>query len=147
MAATTWKGYLLKFGNTEVPNSYIKMDSGNEQTPNAREEVKATRDDYTRKLSRTTATGHITKMSFVFRSLNIAQRRALKNVMQQGLVDANQRKYNVTYWNDENLRYERGDFYIPDITFSRKMVSSSTLIYNEFTMTLIGYETSEAVDG
>ena len=145
MAATDWAGYLLKFGTVEVPLSYIKMDEGNEQTPNQREEIKAERDDYTRKLTRVTADGMITKQSFVFRSMNIRERRALKNVMTSGLVDEKQRKYHVTYWNDENLRYEEGDVYIPDITFKRKEANDKTLIYHEFTMTLIGYETSKAV--
>lgn len=145
MAATDWKGYLLKFGNVEVPLSYIKMDSGNEQIPNQREEIKAERDDYTRKLTRVTADGMITKQAFVFRRMNIKQRRALKNVMDNGLVDKKARKYHVTYWNDENLQYEEGDVYIPDITYSRSEVNDEGIIYNEFTMTLIGYETSEAV--
>lgn len=145
MAATDWKGYLLKFGTVEVPLSYIKMDDGNEQTPNQREEIKAERDDYTRKLTRVTADGMITKQSFVFRSMNIKERRALNTVMKKGLVDEKQRKYHVTYWNDENLRYEEGDVYIPDITYKRKEASDKTLIYHEFTMTLIGYATSEVI--
>lgn len=145
MAATDWKGYLLKFGTVEVPLSYIKMDEGNEQTPNQREEIKAERDDYTRKLTRVTADGMITKQSYVFRSMNIKERRALNAVMKQGLVNEKQRKYHVTYWNDENLRYEEGDVYIPDITFKRKEANDKTLIYHEFTMNLIGYETSEVI--
>lgn len=145
MAATDWKGYLLKFGTVEVPLSYIKMDEGNEQTPNQREEIKAERDDYTRKLTRVTADGMITKQSYVFRSMNIKERRALNAVMKQGLVNEKQRKYHVTYWNDENLRYEEGDVYIPDITFKRKEANEKTLIYHEFTMNLIGYETSEVI--
>ena len=142
MAATDWAGYLLKFGNVEVPLSYLKLDSGNEQTPNQREEVSANRDDYTRELHRVTADGQITKMSYVFRPLNITQMRALRTVMANGLVDAKQRKYNVTYWNDESLRYETGAFYIPDITYHKGIVDSSGIIYKEFTMTLIGYATS-----
>ena len=144
MPAATFAGYLLKFGNVEVPNSYIKMD-GNEQTPNQREEIKAVRDDYTRELTRVTATGQITKQTFEFRSLNLTQMRALRTVMNNGLLNAGQRKYNVTYWNDENLRYEKGPVYIPDITFKKKYVTNNDIRYDEFTMTLIGYKTSEAI--
>lgn len=136
---------MLKFGTVEVPLSYIKMDSGNEQTPNQREEIKAERDDYTRALTRVTADGMITKQSYVFRRMSIKERRALKNVMKSGLVDEKQRRYNVTYWNDENLQYEQGDVYIPDITYKRAIVDDDGIIYEEFTMTLIGYATSEAV--
>ena len=142
MAATDWAGYLLKFGNVEVPLSYIKLDDGNEQTPNQREEISAKRDDYTRQLSRVTSDGQITKMSFVFRSLNITQMRALRTVMANGLVNAKERKYNVTYWNDEHLRYETGAFYIPDITYHKGIVDSTGIMYKPFTMTLIGYATS-----
>lgn len=145
-AATDWQGFLLKFGDVEVPMSYIKMDDGNTQIPNQREEIKAERDDYTRELTRVTATGKITKQSFVFRSMGIKQRRALKNVMKAGLVDEGQRKYKITYWNDENLQYETGDYYIPDITYKKSRADDEDLIYGEFTMTLIGYKTSEAVN-
>lgn len=147
MASTDWKGYVLKFGSVAVPNSYLKLDDGNEQTPNQREEVKAVRDDYTRALSRVTADGQITKMSFVFRPLNITQMRALRTVMANGLVNAKERKYQVTYWNDENLRYEKGNFYIPDITYKKGIIDSTGIMYKSFTMTLIGYETSQEVNG
>ena len=62
-----FKGYLVKFGSVELPNSYLKLDSGNTSTPNQREEIKAVRDDYSRKLTRVTANGQITKFSLVFR--------------------------------------------------------------------------------
>lgn len=145
MAATDWQGFLLKFGAVEVPLSYIKMGDGNTQTSNQREEIKAERDDYTRKLTRVTADGMITKQTFQFREMSYKKIKALQNVMKQGLVNEKQRKYNVTYWNLENMRYETGDIYIPDIEYKIVRADENDLIIGEFSMTLIGYETSKAV--
>lgn len=147
MAENGWEGYLLKFGDKStgvaIPNSMLIMSDENEQTPNQREEIKAVRDDDTRVLTRVTSSGQITKMQYAFKPMNIKQRKALNAVMKHGLVNEKQRKYKVTYWNDENLRYETGNFYIPDITFHYKEVSEETLTYRAFVMQLIGYETSK----
>lgn len=144
-AATDWQGFLLKFGTVEVPLSYIKMGDGNTQTPNQREEIKAERDDYTRKLMRVTADGMITKQIFQFKQMSYKKVKALQNVMKQGLVDKKQRKYNVTYWNLENMQYEKGDIYIPDIEYTIARADENDLIIGEFSMALIGYETSKVV--
>jgi len=137
-----WQGYLLKFGDVEVPLSYIQQD-GFEQIPNQREEIKASRDDYTRELKRVTASGQITKTKIKFRRLNGTQMEALVTVMNNGLVLKSQRKYKVTYWNIENARYETGEYYIPDITYTVHMADEDRIIYEAFEMTLIGYATSE----
>lgn len=142
-----FKGYLVKFGSVQLPNSYLMMDSGQVSTPNQREELKATRDDTTRKLHRVTASGQISSFSLVFKPLTNTQLAALHAVMNNSLVNANQRKYNVTYWNDEHLQYENGDFYIPDITYERMIVGDDYILYNSFTMEFIGYETSQVVAG
>ena len=142
-----FKGYLVKFGGVELPNSYIMMDAGNVQTPNQREELKATRDDNTRRLHRVTASGQISKFSLVFKPLTNRQLQALHTIMSNSSVDPAQRKYNVTYWNDEHLQYENGDFYIPDITYEKLLVGDDFILYNSFTMEFIGYETSQAVSG
>lgn len=142
-----YQGYLLKFGDVILPNSYIAQDDGNEQTPNQREEIKAVRDDYTRELTRVTADGTITKFTIVIRELTNTEMKALQNVMKHSIVDAKQRKYLVTYWNDENQQYERGNFYISDITYRKKVVNSNYIKYASFPMTFVGYETSQAVSG
>lgn len=131
----------MKFGAVELPNSYIMMSDSNTQTPNQREEIKAYRDDYTRDLHRATATGHKTKMSFQFRALKDTELLALQRVMRNSLVSENERKYNVEYWNDEEMAYKTSDFYIPDITYTRSMVDedNNILYYAPFTMTLVEY--------
>lgn len=129
-----------------LPNSYIAQDEGNTSIPNQREEIKAERDDYTRKLLRVTADGMITKQTFVIRELTDTQMLAFKNVMKNSLVDEKQRRYHITYWNDENMRYEEGDFYIPDPTYTRQLATDTYIKYGKFEITIIGYETSKAVE-
>jgi hypothetical protein len=131
---------LLKFGDTELPNSYLILN-GSESTPKQREEVKAYRDDYSRALTRITADGMKTKQVFHFRSLTDRQLLALQNVMKKSLVVAKERKYHITYWDDENMAYDTGDFYIPDITYKRKRIDEekNVLYYDEFDLTIIEY--------
>ena len=139
--ANNFRGYLLKFGNVELPNSYLALSDNNTSTPNQREEVKAYRDDYSRDLHRVTATGKKTKQVFHFRSLTNVELSALKAVMANSLVNASERKYRITYWNDEDLTYKTGDFYVPDITYVRQRVDekNNKLYYGEFDLTIIEY--------
>ena len=67
--------------------------------------------------------------------------------MNNSIVDSNQRKYNVTFWDDERLCYCNCDCYIPDITYERMLVGDDFILYNSFTMEFIGYETAERVSG
>lgn len=139
--ASNFRGYLLKFGNVELPNSYLAMSDNNTSTPNQREEIKAYRDDYSRNLHRVTADGRKTKQVFHFRSLNDEELASLKAVMANSLVNTAERKYRITYWNDEDLAYRTGDFYVPDITYVRQRVDEKTnrLYYGEFELTIIEY--------
>jgi hypothetical protein len=138
--ASNFKGYLLKFGDVELPNSYLVL-GGSESTPKQREEIEAYRDDDSRTLHRVTASGKKTSQKFKFRSLTDTQLKALKNVMNNSLVSAKERKYTITYWDDENLQYDSGDFYIPDITYTRKRIDEkkNILYYDEFEMEIIEY--------
>lgn len=138
--ATNFRGYLLKFGNIELPNSYLMMDKC-QSIPNQRTEIEAYREDYSQLLHRVTATGVKTKQIFYFRPLTATQLSALKTVMRAALVNELQRKYRITYWNDEDLAYETGDFYIPDITYTRARIDTkkNELYYSEFEMHIIEY--------
>jgi hypothetical protein len=80
-----------------------------------------------------------TKQVLHFRSLTDTQLSALKNVMKNSLVDEKQRKYNITYWNDEEMAYKTGAFYIPDITYKRNWSDDKSIHYDAFDMTIIEY--------
>lgn len=138
---SNFRGYLLKFGNVELPNSYLLMSDENQSTPNQREEVKAYRDEYSRALHRVTATGKKTKQTFKIRSLKDTELASLKAVMENSLVNAAERKYHITYWNDEDLTYKTGNFYVPDITYTRSRIdeANNILYYAPFTITIVEY--------
>ena len=63
----------------------------------------------------------------------------IQNYIKNGLEDELQRKYKVTYWNDETNTYETGYFYIPDTQFSIYTIKNNSILYNSFKLTLIEY--------
>ena len=135
-----FQGYLLKFGSVELPNEYLKYDSYS-ATPDQRTEIEAYRDDYTQELHRITAEGVKTKIEAEVIPMYLEDKIAFMNVLKSGLEDALQRKYNVTYWNDEENSYKTGSFYIPDTQFSihRIDIKRNSILYNSFKLTLIEY--------
>jgi len=61
--------------------------------------------------------------------------------MKAGLIDELQRKYHVTFWNDETNSYQETDIYIPDITYTRKQVDrkNNTIIYASIKIATVEY--------
>lgn len=136
-----FRGFLLRGDktNTLFPHQYINLESWN-ATPKQREEIKAYRDDNTRDLTRITAIGRKSKFTFNTRpNLHLADREAIKKWLDDNISDADQRKIRVTYWDDENCKYDGGEFYIPDITYTIKQISKDDIIYNEMKFTFIEY--------
>ena len=112
-----FEGWLIKFGNVQLPNSYLLAD-GWESTPNQRIEIKAWRDANVL-LHRDTSSNFKTSLKLNIREMNLQERTALKTVIGLAALpqtDRNQRRVNVTYWNDEDLEYKSGIFYISDTT-------------------------------
>lgn len=137
--ATNFEGWILKFGNTILPNSFLSNSYS--ATPNQRTELEAYRDDYTQNLYRITSTGLKTKIEANIKPLYLEDKLKLQSIMENGLEDELQRKYKVTYWNDETCSYETGSFYIPDTTYSIYWVNKkrNSILYNSFKLTLIQY--------
>lgn len=137
---SNFQGYLLKFGSVELPNKYLKYDSYS-ATPNQRTEIDAYRDDYTQELYRITSEGVKTKIEAETVPMYLEDKIEFMDVLQSGLDNRLQRKYNVTYWNDEDNSYKTGYFYIPDTQFSihRVDVKKNSILYNSFKLTLIEY--------
>ena len=136
--STNFKGYLLKFGDTVLPNRFLKFDSYT-CTPNQRTELEAYRDDYTKELYRITSEGVKTKIEANVPTLYLEDKIEFQNYIKNGLEDELQRKYKVTYWNDESNTYETGYFYIPDTQFSIYTIKNNSILYNSFKLTLIEY--------
>ena len=59
-----------------------------------------------------------------------------------GLFDADQRKYEVTYWNLDTGIYGSGYFYVPDTEFAISHIADNDtgeMFYEAFTLEMIQY--------
>lgn len=137
----SFEGYLLKATatNEEFPLNYIAWESY-DSTPNQREEIKAYRDENTRDLVRVTAKGKKTKIKFTTKQgLHLNDKKKIQKWFTDAESNHAQRKINLKYWNDEDNKYETGDFYRPDINFKIRKVEETDLIYEALDITLVEY--------
>lgn len=140
--AGNFQGWLIKFGEVTLPNSFLLAD-GWESTPNQRIELDAYRDANIL-LHRKTSANFKTSIKLNIREMTLGERIAFNNVIGLATMpdpDKKQRKVSVTYWNDETLTYERGVFYMADTTYTINTVDEErkNLEYNPFTVTLTEY--------
>lgn len=140
--AGNFLGWLIKFGEVELPNSFILAD-GWESTPNQRVELDAYRDANVL-LHRETAENSKTKMKLNIREMTLVERIAFDKVIGLSELpnpDKKQRRVYVTYWNDETLTYTSGIFYISDTTYTIHYVDeeNNDIEYNSFSITLVEY--------
>ena len=134
-----FSGYLLKTGNTVFPHHYIDLESW-KTTPNQREEIKAYRDDNTRNLTRVTASGKKTVISFSTRdNLHLSEKKAIQKFFTDHETNALERKIQLTYWNDESNDYKTAYFYRADIKFTIKKITNNDIIYKAITIDLVEY--------
>ena len=143
----SFKGYLFKktvgsgtsAHDVPFPNKYIALDTW-DSTPNQREEIKAYRDDNTRNLTRITAQGKKSKFTFKTRKyLHLAEKKEIQKFFTDSEEDQNQRKIQLTFWNDESNSYKTGYFYRPNMTFKIYKITDDDIIYNEMSFELIEY--------
>lgn len=130
-----YKGYLLKFGNTEFPNNYFAEYSS---TPDQRMDNDAERDD-NGSLQRSTLPTGKTSITFSTHILHLNEKINMQNIINSAIVNTAQRKCYVTYWNDETNSYDIGYFYIPDIEFSVMDADETDILYNPISIELIEY--------
>ena len=135
-----YNGYLLKFGNEELPNKYLAYDSYS-ITPNQRTELEAYRDQNTNKLHRETIPYFKTKIDCETHVMYEDEKISFQNIIRSGLVNAIERKYHVEYYDPEESTYKEGDFYIPDTEFKIIRVDDedNTILYNKIRLALIEY--------
>lgn len=137
-----FSGWLIKFGDVILPNSFILAD-GWESTPNQRVEIDAYRDANVL-LHRETSENFKTSITLNIRAMNLEEMTAFKTVIGLATLDINskkQRKLMVTYWNDEELDYKTATMYMPDVTYTIHTVDEvdRDIEYNGFTIELIEY--------
>lgn len=138
-AGSDFKGWLMKFGSKVLPNKYLAYDDYT-ATPNQRTEVEAYR-DLNNLLHRSTSPNFKTKIDFNTRPLYLSEKIEMQSVFTSGLIDRAQRKYNVTYWDDEQNTYKSGVFYMPDVEYKIINVDEETnnILYNKLRFALIEY--------
>ncbi len=137
-----FSGWLIKFGDAILPNSFILAD-GWESTPNQRVEIDAYRDANVL-LHRETSENFKTSITLNIRAMNLEEMTAFKAVIGLATLDINskkQRKLMVTYWNDEELDYKTATMYMPDVTYTIHTVDEvdRDIEYNGFTIELVEY--------
>lgn len=117
------------------PNRYFLEYSS---TPDQRLETDADRDN-TGYLHRSTLPNGKTSLVFSTHIMDLDEKIALQQIFKSGLLNFTQRKYRVTYWNDETNDYDTGEFYMPDITYKVMDANESTILYNPITIELTEY--------
>lgn len=144
MAEIKYTGWLLKFGSVILPNSFLLAD-GWKSKPNQRVEIDAYRDANVL-LHRETSENYKTQLTFNVRSMNLLEKMAFTEVINQATVsmaDKKQRRVTVTYWNDEINDYKQGTFYIPDIEYTIHTTNDKpgqyNIYYKPFQVKMIEY--------
>lgn len=132
-----FKGWMVKFGDTVLPNSYLQQYR---ETPNQRLEIDAYRDAEFL-LHRETSSNYKSKIIIPIRKLCLGEKIVLKAITDSGIISEVERKVNATYWNSEDMDYRSGVFYMPDIEYIISNVNNRKLdvIYEPFEIQLIEY--------
>lgn len=138
-----FQGWLIKFGSTALPNQYLEHY---QDTPNQRLDLDAYRDTAAL-LHREVSPNYKTKIVLPIRKLYLGEKIVLKAIVDSGIVagevtdGAIERKVSVTYWNNEDMDYKAGIFYMPDITYKISHVDDRrlNLVYEPFEIQLVEY--------
>nr|DAE51098.1 MAG TPA: hypothetical protein [Caudoviricetes sp.] len=133
-----YRGYLVMFGNTQLPNSFLTRYRS---TPDQRIEKKAWRDN-NESLQRVTSPNFKTTLNLEIRPLSQGEKDLFNSIKANGLMDATQRKYRVTFWNLDTCEYGTGSFYIPDTEFAIDHIADNDIgemYYEKVTIEMIQY--------
>lgn len=133
--ANNYKGYLIKFDYTVLPNKYFLEYSS---TPDQRLDSDAERDN-NGNLQRTTLPNGKTSITFSTHILDLDEKIKFQNIINSSIVNEIQRKCKVTFWDDEVNDYKTSYFYMPDIQYSVMDADSSHIRYNPISVELIEY--------
>lgn len=138
--STGFEGWLLKFGSREFPMECI-AEEGYSCTPNQRQEVEAWQDNHGN-LHRDTASHYRTKIEITtMDELTREDIQNIQSVMNSSVVNKQERKCKIAYWNDEDGAYKDATVYIPDTQFKIKRVDRKKKIiyYSSIRIALIEY--------
>lgn len=132
-----FEGWLIKIGKQKFPHKYIAKDTY-QSTPLQRTELKAYRDTQN-KLHRVTSPNYKSKVTFQTIPLNLAQLRQIRELLNGAFSNSQQRKLQVTYWDDELMKYRTMTAYMPDTTYQVECISDNNIKYKAIELTFIEY--------
>lgn len=134
-----FEGYLISFPKTGklFPHKYIERESY-KSTPLQRTELKAYRDG-DNGLHRITSPNYKTKIEFNTLEINLAALEEIQLCLRTAMVNSQQRKLRLKYWDEELLNYREAFFYMPDKTYNTIFISSNDIKYAPIPFTFIEY--------
>lgn len=133
--ANNYRGYILKFGSTVFPNHYFLEYSS---TPDQRMDRDSQRDN-TGYLHRYVLPNGKTGIVFSTHMLHLDDKINMQHIISSGLINSVQRRYTVTFWDDETNSYKTSEFYLPDIKYQIKDATQTDIVYNPITVELVEY--------
>ncbi len=129
-------GWLAKFGDTQLPNSFVKRYIS---TPNQRIELSAERDGNVY-LHRETSPNYKSTVKLEIMPLKESEMVLFKSILDNGLINERERKRSMTYWNTETHSYASGEFYCPDTEYAIAFIDQDNEPhYESFTLEFIQY--------
>lgn len=135
---SNFQGYLLSFNGANLNNKYISLKSF-KVTPNQRLEIEAYRDANSL-LHRITSSNFKTKIDFTtVAGLTLSDKEDMFNTINTGLINSNQKSYNIVYWNDDTSSYRQGIFYMPNVEYTIRRISDTYIIYEPIRIAFIEY--------
>lgn len=132
-----FEGYLLKNAERIFPLKYIVSDTY-KATPNQRTESKAYTDS-NNYVKRSTFKHTHSKIEFETPKIWLDELEEIKQFFDEATIDALERKIEITYWNDEELRYKKMTAYKPDIEYTISNIYGNDILYNPIRIAIIEY--------
>lgn len=133
---------LKTFNNTvylSFPMRFVAFN-GVHIEPNVREEIKAIRDENTRRLTRVTADGMKTSISIdILGGLHNEDRKTVIGWFTAHETSAKERKVPLLYYDMDADTYETGDFYRANATWDWLYQTDNDIIWDAFTIELVEY--------
>lgn len=99
-----------------IPNKYISLTSY-VSTPNQRQDLDSYQDSQGF-LHRNTLNHKRSKLEWNTPPMVERELKALQDLLESGIINANERKLKIVHYCFDTNTYETGTFYMPDITFT-----------------------------
>lgn len=133
----SYSGYLIKVGDEIVPNDLIRYKTY-KVTPNQRQDLDShvMEDGY---LRRNVLVHTRTKIEFNLKRIDNTQMNEVMSLIQRNMINALERKVELTYYDPETDQYNQGTFYVPDPNYTIYSLSRDKIQYEETRIAFIEY--------